>query len=301
MINGDGRNGNGFNQVEPYRRSTETMRSTMDDKTMRFQETFPEESPAQKSWLSRSWKWILIAAASLLVIAAVAIGVFVILGGREKTLYQWSASERLDCDVRVERQLDLKKNAEGSPYRFTVRLLITNVGTEELAEVNLEEDLPEILVSKGDIVFMVEPTKQSEDGRIVGWTEKAPTKDEAIEIAYYLDLQAELSEPQLRKIEGQFEGQKIAFIGIPEKMITCQACAGSGRTNCAVCLGNGSITCPKCGGSPVSTCSKCGGDGKVECPVCKGYGYYCRCYYCGSPWPVGSSSCPNCGGLRYYT
>lgn len=296
-------NGNhyGTGQDGLYRRPAETAQLTAVDGTMGFQQAFPVELPTRRSWFSRSWKWIAVAVASLLFVAAAVVGVFVFLGGREKTLYQWSVSERIEGDIRVERQLDLSKNVEGSPYRFTVKLLVTNVGTEELAEINLEEALPDILTGKGEPVFTVEPVKRSEDGTVVGWMEKALARDGVIEIAYYLDLTAELSEPQLRKIEEQFEQQKIKFIGVPSRMITCQACAGSGRATCRNCSGTGSTTCPRCGGTRTSTCSKCGGVGNSECSVCKGYGYYYECYICGSPWPVGSSSCSNCGSYTYYT
>ncbi len=251
--------------------------------------------------LSKRLIWLLVAFISALIIGSLAAAILLLAGRREQTLYQWSASERIEGDIRIERQLELKKRVEDSPYRFTVRLLITNLGEESISDINVEETLPEILCAEGGVVFTPDPVLISEDGKLIGWSEDGLEKDGMAEFAYSIDLSAEFSEPQLLKIEGQFEAEKVKFIGIPGKIVSCQACDGGGRVLCGSCSGAASSSCPKCGAKGSLTCATCNGTGNSQCSTCKGHGYYSTCCSCGAVWPTGSSSCPSCGGYRYYT
>lgn len=251
------------------------------------------------SWLKRHKIVVLIS-----TLAAVVIGVSVFLAifflaGRRQVIYEWSRSDRIGNDLRVERSLIMEKNAGDSPFRFTVELRIENLGHEQLGVLQVEEQLPDILRNRGGFVFDPETDRDGEEGRIVAWEDKNIGEDEFFKATYYLPLQAELSKPQLEDIEEHFGEAIIAYIGLPENEVKCGACEGAGYNPCQACEGVGSSVCSACRGSGTRTCSTCNGKGTCTCPKCAGEGIYWICNRCGAALTrsqyYSSAYCPYCG------
>ncbi len=238
-----------------------------------------QEKP--KSWLKRHRIAVLICAVSVIVAGTATFLTVFFLTGRRQLLYEWSRSDRIGYDLRVERALTMEKNVGESPFRFTVDLKVENLGRKPLAVLQVEEQLPRILSSKGKLVFNPETNKGDKEEGLVAWEARKIRRDETFVATYCLPLEAELSRPQLDNIEEHFSSGIIAFIGLPENHMQCGGCEGAGNITCQGCAGAGSSVCAACGGGGGSSCSSCGGRGTYNCSVCAGYGYYWRCTSCG--------------------
>jgi|GEM_PF-5101542 len=258
------------------------------------QEEAPRPSRGFKGWLA-AHKVLAGSIAAFLVLAGMGVFLLFLLLGGEKVIYEWSISQRVGKMVRVERQLALKKNSKGHPYLYTVTVKFENVGDESIKEIRVEEEIPPLLLKKGDMIFHSEPDKESEGGERVGWIGKRIGKSESFEVSYSLPLQAELSGPQLEEIEEHFSKNIIAGIFLPENFETCPSCNGQGSTTCQVCSGMGTVTCPRCGGVGYITCPVCGGQGKVTCSRCGGDGGYYQCPVDGTIVQGYYDNCPTCG------
>ncbi len=254
----------------------------------------PEERGGLKAWIAAHKKLVISIASGLLLLGVGIFLLFFFLAG-EKTVYEWSISQRLGRMVRVERQLSLKKKAGGYPYLYTVNVKLENIGGEPIKIMQVEEVVPHLLLQKGDLDFSPEPVRESEEEGRFGWVGRSIDESDCFEISYSLGLQAELSEPQREEIEEHFNQNIIAGVFLPENFETCSACEGKGSSTCQVCNGMGTVTCPTCGGVGNTTCATCRGQGQVTCSRCQGDGIYYQCPVCGTIVQGYFDDCPTCG------
>ncbi len=268
-------------------------------------EAVPREKRGFKGWLSAHKVLVSSVAAALVVVGVGLFLLFFFFLGGEKVVDEWSVSQSLGKNIRVERQACLKKNAGGSPYLYVVTLKLENTGSEEIKKIHVEEEVPQLLWTRGGIRYNPDPDRSSEDAKRVGWTGEHLFAGDVYQVEYTLPLQAELSAPQLEEIKDHFSRNAIACVYLPENFDVCSACNGQGSTTCQACSGMGSVTCPTCHGVGYITCSVCRGQGKVTCPECDGYGYYYYgwwgpyvCSYCGG---TGKVTCSNCRGTGRVT